>query len=58
MTTEEKILEIAKKHFYEIEERGDLETRNNDSADFIDAAVWSIKSALQEAYEAGRKSAQ
>lgn len=58
MTTEEKILEIAKKHFCEIEERGDLETRNSDSADFIDAAVWSIKSALQEAYEAGRKSAQ
>jgi hypothetical protein len=30
-----------------------LETRNSDSLDFYDVAVWSLKKALQEAYEAG-----
>ena len=40
---------IAKSHF-SIET---LETRNSDSLDFYDVAVWSLKKALQEAYEAG-----
>nr|HPM24816.1 hypothetical protein [Phycisphaerae bacterium] len=30
-----------------------LETRNSDSLDFSEQAVWSIKAALQEAYELG-----
>ncbi len=30
-----------------------LETRNQDSLDFLDLAVWSIKEALEAAYEAG-----
>ena len=33
-----------------------LETRNSDSLDFHDMAVWSIKAALEAAYEAGRQS--
>ena len=33
-----------------------LETRNSDSLDFHDMAVWSIKTALEAAYEAGRQS--
>lgn len=51
---EEKILEeIAAKTLY-IET---LETRNSDSLDFHDVAVWNIKAALEKAYEAGKASA-
>ena len=32
-----------------------LEERNRDRLDFYDCAVWEIKSALEKAYEAGRK---
>ena len=45
------LTEIAKKHL-NIET---LETRNSDNLDFHDVAVWSLKEALQEAYEAGLK---
>ncbi len=31
-----------------------LETRGNDSLDFYDISVWSLKKALEQAYEAGR----
>jgi len=31
-----------------------LETRDLDELDFTDQAVWNIKEALQQAYEAGR----
>lgn len=31
-----------------------LETRRSDGLDFHDLAVWSIKEALERAYEAGR----
>jgi hypothetical protein len=30
-----------------------LETRNRDSLDFHDVAVWQIKKALEAAYQAG-----
>lgn len=33
-----------------------LQTRNSDSLDFKEQSVWSIKEALQMAYEAGRQS--
>lgn len=45
------LTEIAKKHL-NIET---LETRKSDSLDFHDVAVWCLKDALQEAYEAGFK---
>jgi len=32
-----------------------LETQKSDSADFHDMAVWQIKEALEQAYEAGKK---
>lgn len=35
-----------------------IETRNRDSLDFHDLAVWCVKDALQRAYEAGRQSAR
>lgn len=34
-----------------------LETRRMDSLDFHDLAVWTIRDALERAYEAGRKAA-
>jgi len=44
------ILEIATRHFF-IET---LETRNRDRLDFHDVAVWAMRAALEDAYEAGR----
>ncbi len=47
------ILNIAKRQFF-IET---LETRERDSLDFHDVAVWAMRTALEEAFEAGRASA-
>ena len=33
-----------------------LETRNSDSLDFHECAVWNIKEALERAYQAGKDS--
>ncbi len=46
------LTDIAKKHL----SLETLETRNSDGLDFHDVAVWSLKDALQEAYEAGLQS--
>jgi hypothetical protein len=46
-----ELLEIAQRHF-RIET---LETQNWDRLDFHDAAVWAIRAALEEAFEAGRR---
>ena len=54
----ESLVEIARKHIYPVEARGDLETRDNDSEDFLDVSVWSIKAALTAAYELGKESSQ
>ncbi len=35
-----------------------LRTRSSDGLDFKDCAVWSIKAALEAAYEAGRAAAE
>jgi len=43
------LTEIAKKHL----SLETLETRNSDNLDFHDVSIWSLKEALQEAYEAG-----
>lgn len=48
-----KLLTIAKKHFYGVKERGDLETHYRDDDDFLGIAVWCLKAALEEAYELG-----
>lgn len=49
-----KLLElIAKEHLF-IET---LETQHRDRLDFHDAAVWSIKGALEAAYAAGHAAA-
>lgn len=48
---------IAKDTFPAVASRGSLETRNNDSEDFIEVAVWEIKQALREAYKLGQQEA-
>ena len=51
MTSQEKVIEdIAKRHLLV----DTLETRNSDSLDFYEVAVWCIKAALLEAYQAGQ----
>jgi hypothetical protein len=52
--SEALLLEIAAKHFHTIET---LETRDWDRLDFHDVAVWAIRAALEEAFEAGRRAA-
>ncbi|GAB2022127.1 hypothetical protein RyT2_12010 [Pseudolactococcus yaeyamensis] len=49
---------IATNQLQELRERGDLETRNNDTEDFLDVSVWSIKKMIEEAYEEGLKEVQ
>jgi hypothetical protein len=49
-THETLLLAIAKKHFG-VET---LDTRKRDSLDFHDIAVWSMRDALEAAFEAGR----
>ena len=44
------ILEIAQRQF----RLETLETRNRDRLDFHDVAVWALRAALEEAFEAGR----
>lgn len=53
--TIDKLAKIAEENIPELEGRGDLESRNNDSEDFFETSVWSIKAALIAAYELGRK---
>jgi len=49
-STEQIIQKIAADHLF----IDTLETRNADSLDFHEVSVWSIKSALQAAFDAGR----
>ncbi|MFN3615398.1 MAG: DUF6900 domain-containing protein [Rubrimonas sp.] len=46
-----QLLEIAPRQFH----LETLETRNWDRLDFHDVAVWAIRAALEEAFEAGRR---
>ena len=50
-TRDAELLAIAQRQF-RIET---LETQNWDRLDFHDVAVWSIRAALEEAFEAGRR---
>ena len=48
------IAAIAREHLH----LETLDTRNSDSLDFRDQAVWSIKAALEAAYRAGAEAAE
>ncbi|WP_323034907.1 DUF6900 domain-containing protein [Pararhodobacter sp.] len=52
--SEALLQEIAAKHFF----LETLETRNSDSLDFHEVAVWSIRAALEEAFAAGQAAAK
>lgn len=54
-TTEKELLKIAKRFSPEVEARGDLKARNNDSEDFLDISVWGLEQMLQQAYKLGRE---
>ena len=45
------LLKIAARHFRSVET---LEEQQSDHLDLHDVAVWAIRAALSEAYEAGR----
>jgi len=45
------MLKIAQRRFH----LETLETRNRDRLDFHDVAVWALRAALEEAFEAGRR---
>ena len=47
---EKELYEIAHKHCL-VET---LQTRNSDDLDFSEIAVWTLKAALEAAYEAGK----
>lgn len=50
MDTSEELLKIAKEHLF----LDTLETRNSDSLDFSDQAIWNIKAALEAAVSVGQ----
>lgn len=52
---EHQLLEIAKKHSAAIAERGDLQEHGNDSEDFLELSVWSLKAMLEEACRPGHR---
>ena len=43
---QDALLKIAMQTMLSVAERGDLETRNSDSEDFLDIPVWSLKLSL------------
>lgn len=48
------IVKIARENIPGLAERTDLEAQGNDALDFVDASVWSLKTALIAAYELGK----
>lgn len=50
----EKLVNIARENIPALEDRPDLEARDNDTDDFFETAVWSLKDALIAAYELGK----
>lgn len=48
--------QIAIEESCTIEDRGGLDTRNIDSEDFVEIAVWTIRDMLKRAYELGKAS--
>lgn len=54
--TMNQIVKIAQENIPELETREDLERHYWDEEDFFETSVWSLKAALEAAYELGRKS--
>lgn len=51
---EQQLLKIVMRNIPPVADRGDLKTRNSDSEDFLNVAVWGLRDALMEAYELGK----
>lgn len=58
MTKQEldRLVTIAKENIVAMENRADLERHYSDEEDFLDIAVWELKTILINAYELGKKS--
>ena len=54
---QKQLEQIAIENSYAVELRGDLETRNSDSEDFLDISVWGLREMLKQAYELGKQDA-
>lgn len=52
------LLEIARQQMVSVELRGDLEERENDAEDWLEVSVWSLRSALEQAYLLGLEDAR
>ena len=52
-----QLVSVAQSHIPALEDRGDLEARDNDHEDFFETSVWSLKAALMAAYDLGRSEA-
>ena len=50
-STQSQLESIAKEYFHV----DTVETRNNDSLDFHEVAIWSINDALEAAFKLGQK---
>lgn len=53
----QEIENIAITTCFEIDWRGGLDKRNNDSEDFPEISIWGLQAMLEEAYKAGLKDA-
>ena len=49
---------IALNASYALEDRGGIETRNNDSEDFPEVSIWAIQKMLEKAYLLGKEDAK
>ncbi len=54
---ERQLLRIAMQHMAAVAARGNLETVNMASEDFINVSVWGLKAALEAACELGKEAA-
>lgn len=52
---DQQFLEIDKKHSVAIAERGNQQERGDDSEDFLELSVWSLKAMLEEACRPGHR---
>lgn len=55
-TEEKKLVKIANEFIPALEGRKDLESHKSDEEDFFETSVWSLKSALEAAYQLGKES--
>ena len=52
--TDKKLEQIAMDADFALELRSGLDTRRNDTEDFIELSVWGIREMLRKAYELGK----